>query len=75
MTWGLIKYGKTPEEVESETEQLAGLDIEGGKEVSYFVQRLSDDYQEEDESEKPVSKSANPSVDEEDENTGNLTKD
>ena len=76
MTWGLIRYGKTPEDVASETQQLAGLDIEGGKEVSYFVQRLSDDYQEEDEEQIADGEIKTPeALKEEDDDTRNLTTD
>lgn len=74
MTWGLIKYGKSGEQLEPEPEKLADLDVPGGKEVSYFVQRLSEDYEEE-ESEKPVENPATKKEDEEDNETGNLTMD
>lgn len=75
MTWGLVKYGKPAEELLPEPENLAGLDVPGGKEVSYFVQRMSEDYEEEEESEKPASKPADLSTDEEENESGNLTKD
>lgn len=79
MTLGLIRYGKTAEDVTAQTQQMAGLNIEGGKEVSYFVQRLSDDYQEEDEEESNDLKNESPDdPDEEDDDkpgNGHLTKD
>ncbi|GAB5527846.1 MAG: hypothetical protein Roseis2KO_57180 [Roseivirga sp.] len=79
MTWGLIKYGKSEEELEAEGETLAGLDVPGGKQVSYFVQRMSEDYEEEeaeqvgqeyvlsDDLEKPEETDTLPASDTEDE--------
>ena len=65
MTWGLIRYGKPKEEPESTVEMATA--IRGGKDVPYFVERMSDEAEEEttevaaldeadepDESELPV---------------------
>ena len=46
MTWGLVRHGKKADEVE---EKLAEVNVPGGKEVPYFVTRVSDDYEEEGE--------------------------
>ncbi len=49
MTWGLVRYGKGKEETTQEEtdEKLVKLEVAGGKEVPYFVERVSDDYDEE----------------------------
>lgn len=80
MTWGLIKYGKPEEELEAEPENLAELEVPGGKQVSYFVQRMSEDYEEEEEDsekvEKPGTTEAPDNKEDDEENeTGNLAKD
>ncbi|MCE7990808.1 MAG: sodium:proton exchanger [Roseivirga sp.] len=75
MTWGLIKYGKSEEDLEVEPEKLADLDVPGGKEVSYFVQRMSEDYEEEEEPEKPATEPEAESNDEENKEMGNPTAD
>ncbi len=49
MTWGLVRYGKGKEEtsLEEADENLVKLDVAGGKEVPYFVERVSDNYEKE----------------------------
>lgn len=49
MTWGLVRYGNNGVEPEEVDENLAQLEVPGGKEVPYFVQRMSEEYEGEGE--------------------------
>ncbi len=64
MTWGLIKYGNQEEEPEVEPENLVELEVPGGKEVSYFVQRMSEEYEEEGAEETEAESAAEPDTSE-----------
>ena len=62
----LVRYSKAPEEQVAEAEEEAQLEIPGGKQVPYFVERVSEDYEEEAEETQTEEDTSNSEADDSD---------